>query len=236
MLNLGNRMKEYEKQFSLKLDSNLPIIVRIDGKTFHTFTRKMQKPFDNLLSAAMQETTRFLCETFNCDLGYTQSDEISLLWLTPNKLIFDGKMAKYNSVLASYTTAFFNAYSNWHKLAFFDCRVFNLPDFAETKNYFIWRERDAIKNSITLAASSYYSHKELLNKDSQDKLEMLQDKQVNFYSDYPKWFIRGSYFKRVNEEFENQYGKFNRNPYKMFYDFPFLTFDNFEENLMVQSY
>ena len=78
---LGDRMKShYENIPKTRLTRREPVIIRIDGKAFHTFTRGFQRPFDNILIESMQETMKYLCENIQgCKLGYYQSDEISLL-------------------------------------------------------------------------------------------------------------------------------------------------------------
>lgn len=77
---LGDRMKEYENVPKNTLTKRTPIIIRLDGCHFHTFTRHMDKPFDLILMSTMQETMKYLCEQIQgCVLGYTQSDEISLV-------------------------------------------------------------------------------------------------------------------------------------------------------------
>ena len=77
---LGDRMKGYENISRNYLTRRIPVIIRIDGKAFHTFTKGMKKPFDRLLMTAMQETMQYLCKNIQgCVFGYTQSDEITLV-------------------------------------------------------------------------------------------------------------------------------------------------------------
>ena len=85
---LGTRMKTfYEKIPKTKLMRRCPVTIRIDGKAFHTFTRGFQKPFDEVLIEAMQKTMKYLCENIQgCVLGYTQSDEITLILVDYKKL------------------------------------------------------------------------------------------------------------------------------------------------------
>ena len=85
---LGNRMKEYYENIpKTKLRRRCPTILRIDGKSFHTFARNFQKPFDEILIISMQETMKYLCENIQgCVLGYTQSDEITLVLIDYKKL------------------------------------------------------------------------------------------------------------------------------------------------------
>ena len=113
---LGMRMKtHYEEIPKIKLMRRTPVIIRIDGKAFHTFTRGFQKPFDEVLTKAMQETTKYLCENIQgCVFGYTQSDEISLVLVDYKKLNssawFDYEIQKMCSVAASMATMAFNKF------------------------------------------------------------------------------------------------------------------------------
>ena len=110
---LGDRMKKYEGVPKTTLMRRNPVIIRIDGKAFHTFTRGFQRPFDNILIESMQETMKYLCENIQgCKLGYCQSDEISLL-LTDYENIntaawFDYEVQKMCSIAASMATLAFN--------------------------------------------------------------------------------------------------------------------------------
>ena len=111
---LGKRMKEYYENIpKIKLMRRTPVIIRIDGKAFHTFTRGFKKPFDEILIKSMQETTKYLCENIqNCVLGYTQSDEISLLLVDYKNLNssawFNYEIQKVCSIAASMATMAFN--------------------------------------------------------------------------------------------------------------------------------
>ena len=113
---LGMRMKTYYEEIpKAKLMRRTPVIIRIDGKAFHTFTRGFQKPFDEVLTKAMQETTKFLCENIQgCVFGYTQSDEISLVLVDYKKLNssawFDYEIQKMCSIAASMATVAFNKF------------------------------------------------------------------------------------------------------------------------------
>ena len=187
-MTLPERMKEHEGISKTTLEHKVPVIVRIDGRAFHTYTRLFVKPFDIELSTAMQDTTMYLCRSIpGCVFGYTQSDEISLV-LTDYKNAdtsswFDYEVQKLCSVIASMATAYFNTSigklrsdlsNNLENLATFDARVFNLPVY-EVNNYFIWRQRDAIRNSIATYAQSFFSQKELNGKSSKDMLDMLKE-------------------------------------------------------------
>lgn len=113
---LGTRMKTfYEMIPKTKLMRRTPVIIRVDGKAFHTFTRNFQKPFDDVLIESMQETMKFLCENIQgCVLGYTQSDEITLVLIDYKRLNssawFDYEIQKLCSIAASMTTMAFNKF------------------------------------------------------------------------------------------------------------------------------
>ena len=121
---LGDRMKAYYEEIpKIKLMRRTPVIIRIDGKAFHTFTRGMQKPFDEVLTKAMQETTKYLCENIQgCVLGYTQSDEISLVLIDYQKLEtfawYDNEVQKICSISASMATMAFNKYFMFNLINF----------------------------------------------------------------------------------------------------------------------
>lgn len=160
---LGNRMKGYERTIKPFLQTKVPVIIRLDGKAFHTFTKGLAKPFDDILVETMQETTRMLCENIQgCKLGYTQSDEITLLLTDWEKertsAFFDYNLQKITSVTASMATLYFNkifsdkvVQSNFEGIetielyiskinkAIFDSRAFNVP-MEEATNSFIWRQ------------------------------------------------------------------------------------------------
>jgi tRNA(His) 5'-end guanylyltransferase len=205
-------MKEYEaRETQRTLLPMLPVAVRIDGRAFHTFTRGCDKPFDAALSESFHYTTQVLVKESGAVIGYTQSDEISLIPHQEDpksELFFDGKIYKLTSVLASIATAAFNqmwltqvakrkgAEGLWGiKPATFDCRVWQLPTKWEAVNMLLWREKDAHRNSVASAAQSVYSDKELHGKGRADMHEMLFKKGIN-WADYPKWAKTGAFFRR----------------------------------------
>ena len=227
---LGDRMKGYEAVPKIHLMRRTPVIMRIDGKAFHTFTRGFDKPFDEDFMTAMQQTMKLLCENVQgCVLGYTQSDEISLVLCDYQKLDtdcwFGYSVQKMVSVAASMATYAFNrmidniAAEMFEKAgnkftakcellnnkrnigAFFDARCFNVP-LAEVNNCLLWRQQDATRNSIQALAQSLYSQKEMhgINtKDLQDK--MFTEKGVN-WNDLPVYKKRGSCCVKKDEGWE----------------------------------
>ena len=219
---LGDRQKKYEGQESdRRFMPLLPICARMDGRSFHSFTKGLRRPYDPYFSKLMIDTTKWLVEETNACIGYTQSDEISLIFYSDtveSQVFFDGRIQKMNSVLASLCSVYFNKLLEktvdrvyldnrnnsrlikiWiqkPKLApVFDCRAWTVPNQIEACNVLLWREIDATKNSISMAASHYYSDKELFKKNSSDKHEMLHEKGIN-WNDYPIFFKRGSYIQR----------------------------------------
>lgn len=202
---LGDRMKMYEgAEAGRRLMPLLPVLARIDGRAFHSFTRGMDRPFDTVFSLAMVETTKALALETGACMGYTQSDEITLAWHSMNpksQIWFDGRVAKMTSQLAAQATLIFYRitlermpqYAD--RMPTFDARVWNVPSRTEGANVFLWREWDATKNSVTMAAAAHYSHGQLMGKNSAQKHDMLHEKGVN-WNDYPPLFKRGTYIQR----------------------------------------
>jgi len=212
---LGTRMKtQYEQRTRTFLPRRTYTIIRLDGKAFHTFTRGMDRPYDKKFMAAMDNTAKFLCEEIQgCELAYVQSDEISLLLTDFTKITtdawFDGQVQKMVSVSASMAAAKFNQEMLGQiisgrdidiadtiftmasqPLALFDARVFTIPDPVEVENYFVWRQKDAVRNSLSMHAQSLFSHKELHSKSQSDMHEMIHTKGEN-WNDLPDGFKRG---------------------------------------------
>ena len=137
---LGTRMKEFYEQIpKTKLMRRTPVIIRIDGKAFHTFTKGFQKPFDEVLIKTMQETTKYLCENIQgCVLGYTQSDEITLVLVDYKKLNseawFDYEVQKMCSIAASMATMKFNELFNSYYLSLWEITAFGLNEEEDEKD------------------------------------------------------------------------------------------------------
>jgi tRNA(His) guanylyltransferase len=196
----GDRMKGYEASYRMKLPKRMPVIIRIDGTHFHTYTKGMKKPFDEDLAYAFWETCKYLAKNImGCKVVYHQSDEISLLLTNYHKLTtqswFDNNLQKMVSVSASLATAKFNEIMREKypdkPLATFDSRAWVLPP-DEVCNYFLWRQQDATKNSISMVAQANFPHKQLQNlngKEMQDKL--MVEKGIN-WNDLPTWQKRGT--------------------------------------------
>ena len=212
MDSLGDRMKGYEKLTDTKLLPRTPIGIRIDGKNFHSFTKKMkfEKPFDEMMTARMAATTLGLCKfAQDCLIGYTQSDEITLI-LAPEATIdsqawFGRRVQKLCSLLAAKASVIFNNSFYYEKVAevrpepIFDCRVFALPNMVEAYNCLVWRQNDCVKNSISSAC--YYdlgkkvgrgtARKLVHGKNQKEQQEALFQKAGINWNDYPPKWKRG---------------------------------------------
>ena len=205
---LGDRMKAYEVvETGRRLDPHLPIYARIDGRSFSKFTRGMERPFDPRMTSAMIETTRFLVQDTHAALGYTQSDEISLVWQAEgieSDVFFSGKVQKLCSVLASMAAAKFARVCPQgfeERLPHFDCRVFQLPSRTEAANAFLWRANDARKNAISMVAQHHFSPRQLHGKRQADMLTMLVEIGVDFEA-MPPAFKNGTFLRRETVERE----------------------------------
>ena len=203
---LDKRMKAQEKLADHYVNDELPIICRLDGRAFHTFTAGLLRPYCKAMHDLMVETTCAVAKECNADCGYTQSDEISLVLKKPNEtseIFFGARIFKVCSILAATASVFFNKNlaeflpCKQSQSPIFDCRVFNVPNEKEVMNYLIWRQRDATRNSIQMAGQAYFSHKELFGKSTNKIQEMLFSQHNINWNDYPEFFKRGSLCKRT---------------------------------------
>jgi tRNA(His) guanylyltransferase len=193
---LGRRMKQdYEDALRLVLPRRSYVVIRIDGRGFHTFTKNLERPYSRKLAAALDSAALALCqEMIGCRFAYGQSDEYSFLLTDFEKenapLWFDGNVQKIVSVSASLFTAYFNRAFASENVAAFDSRVLVISQHAEVAKYFLWRQLDASANSLNMLASAHYPHAELVGKSNAEKHEMLFAKSVN-WAKQPADFKRG---------------------------------------------
>jgi tRNA(His) guanylyltransferase len=205
---LGKRMKEnYEQRTRSYIPRRTFTIIRVDGKAFHTFTKNSEKPFDNGIESAMNSAALHLVENIQgAQLAYVQSDEISILLTDFAKhgtdAWYDGQIQKMASVSASLATVGFNhSYFRYGNpsvdgMALFDSRVFCIPERTEVANYFVWRNKDAARNSVSMVAQSKFSHKQLQGKNTSEMQEMLfQEHGIN-WSTYDESRKNGRLFMR----------------------------------------
>jgi len=192
---LGDRIKRYyEDALRITLPRQTHVVLRIDGRSFHQFTRDLERPYCRPLADALDEAALALCrEMTGAKFAFGQSDEYSFLLsdfeTDKSPLWFDGNLQKIVSVGASvFTAAFARAFPS-PKLASFDCRAMVIAQASEVEKYFIWRQLDASANSLNMLASAHYSHEELLGKSEADKHELLHAKGLN-------WAKESADFKR----------------------------------------
>lgn len=195
--NLGDRMKSYESDERLAKGA---VIIRVDGKAFHTWTKKFQadKPFDTAIHSAM---TYAMVETSKqmqgFKLAYTQSDEATFCLMNIEEKTdgwFDYKLQKLTSLTASMFTFYFNRYFDWEYTlpAFFDARAFNIP-VEDAANNFVWRQQDWKRNSVQMLARAHFSHKEMLGKSKNVALDMLSELGVD-WNELAPWEKYGTFY------------------------------------------
>lgn len=176
---LGTRIKEFENIAAGKLMPRMPVIIRVDGKSFHTVLSKADKPFDVKVNAAMTFVAKRLISNIpGTGVAYHQSDECSLLLTDWDRYTtqswFDYKIQKVASVAASIATAAFNKAYPERDESYFDARCFNLPRH-EVNNYFIWRQQDAVRNSINAYGQALLPKKSLHGQNTEAVRHRLYD-------------------------------------------------------------
>lgn len=209
MTALGDRMKRYEAAHRHVLPRRTYTILRLDGRAFHSYLRGAQRPYDELFMQDMDTVTQQLCvEISGAVLAYTQSDEISVLVSdfssTETEPWFGGVVAKILSVSASLATAVLNE-QRPGKRALFDARVFTMSDPVEVANYFIWRQRDAVRNSVAMAAQAKFSPKQLHKVTANEMQEKLWAEHGINWNDYPDGCKRGRVATRHTGEHPIEY-------------------------------
>jgi tRNA(His) 5'-end guanylyltransferase len=182
-------------------------IVRLDGVGFHSWTKDLDRPYDAQFADVLDLSAGWLIRNIQGAIfGYTQFDEVSILltdFAKPNTDAWhDGNLQKISSITASMLTMAFNrlasAITHAHPSgALFDARAFTIADYVEVENYFIWRQKDAIKNSIQSTARVHYSSKQLLKKSIDAQLKMIKDAGDNWDA-YPERFKRGGMILKEN--------------------------------------
>lgn len=197
---IGDRFKAYEACWDFSLPRRAPLVIRVDGRGFHGL--KLQKPFDHDFFSVMGETAKALCkEIQGAVLAYFQSDEISIVArddMQPNTEAWVGKrLSKVVSLAAATATAAYNerAWMNWGWQQF-DARAFVLPDLSEVTNYLIWRQQDATRNSVSMAAHAAFSHKSLHGVNSNGMLDRLREAGKP-WEETPTHFKRGAVCRPV---------------------------------------
>ena len=197
---LDKKLRVYETAHDFCVPPNIYMVARLDGRGFTKLTKErysFKKPFDVEFNRIMVETTQHLMDCgFQVVYGYTESDEVSLLF-DLNTNVFSRKLRKYNSILAGEASAKFSVMLG--ESAVFDCRISQLPRKKDVVDYFRWRHEDAHRNALN--AHCYW----LLRKEGHDykavtamlegkttafKNELLFKNGINF-NELPTWQKRG---------------------------------------------
>jgi len=220
---IGERMKVYEREFDNSIPNNRPYIVRLDGHRFSKFTKGFKKPFDERIYNAMVHTTAELVKDFNPSLAYTQSDEITLVFvpqLDPNgefkNYAYNGRVQKLTSLLSGYCSVRFAYHLSRQTfdteneqeliekihLAYFDGRIFSLPSNEEVLYNIIWRLTDAKRNSKNNLGHIHFAQKEVEGLHPGLILSKLLEKGVDWHQMPPpyKW---GVFLKKSQMEKES---------------------------------
>lgn len=237
---LADRMKQYEAVNDMYLVPKIPFIIRVDGKNFSTYTRGFKKPFDKIMGKTMREVATKLCEEIpGAVLGYTQSDEITIICKYTDRIVsqawFNGRVRKIETIAASKATKWFNklftenvvnyeiefrqkvssydidkdAYRKYDTvlrkkagMAEFDARVFNVPEW-DCINNIIWRQQDAIRNSVEMVGHANFSNKELHKVNCEGIKKMLKEqKGIDWEKDFNSYQKYGAFCYRVETQRE----------------------------------
>ncbi|KAJ3297253.1 hypothetical protein HK104_000679 [Borealophlyctis nickersoniae] len=213
---VGDRLKQLESQYDPSVPVDSPYIIRLDGVSFSKLTSRLQKPFDDRLTQSMIATTKDLVSKFNAYLGYTQSDEISLVFPAAmpkdedppvvRTHPYSGRIQKLASVTAGYASARLNHHLRSHptlpsplleSTAHFDARAIPLPSATVISQCIFWRSNfDGLRNAITQIAHAQFGHKPLHKKSARDKLEMLAEVGVFPFQTTPTRHLYGTWVKK----------------------------------------
>jgi tRNA(His) guanylyltransferase len=206
---LGDRMKAAERVTRQILPGRCYTVLRVDGRAFHSYLRGCVRPFDEVFMQDMDAVAEALCaEISGAVMAFTQSDEISVLVTdfgsAGTQAWFGGVVAKQVSIAASLATAVLNERRPGRR-ALFDARVFTLADPVEVANYFVWRQRDAVRNSISMAAQAKFSHRQLHGVNTSAMQELLWSEHRINWNEYPDGCKRGRVAVRKSGEREITY-------------------------------
>lgn len=247
---LGSKIKELERRDSTGNKINTKyLVVRLDGKNFSRLTRRELKlePFDERFAKLMKNTTEALIKEFNAEIGYVQSDEITLIFSKSSKetstFLFDGKVFKFTSILASYAASNFNCnFVNYFDItpdnyACFDCRIIGVDKISNDTNEevtmadaLLWRMYDGRKNAILNYASTFYTPKEMCGLSLNELTDKMFNEKEFCYFDDKKPFVEGTLYYKVTskERMPEEYKKFKNNEDKEYF---FRTFIEEKEEL-----
>lgn len=211
---LKERMLSLRDKTNIKLSKDKYIMIMLDGRSFSTLIKKrFKRPFDDDFIFMMNETAKYLCENISgCKFAYVQSDEISLIVSCfeneKSEPFFDYRINKILSLTAAMATAKFNRLwlsfqedinlaINELPLATFDCKVWEIDNYYDAIAWFIFRQNDCIKNSVSQTAQSLFTHKELEGVNTQGRIDkMLCEKGIN-WEDFDNGVKYGRFIYKV---------------------------------------
>jgi tRNA(His) guanylyltransferase len=204
--NLGDRMKEYESVSFNKATRRTPLMIRVDGRAFHTFTKKVKckKPFDPKLIKAMVGAATYVAgEMQGFKAAYIQSDEVTFCLTDYDTIETNGwfgyEFSKIISITASMMSVAFNKYYVTDDMwPVFDARAFNIPD-DEVSNNFLWRAKDWHRNSLQMYCRLFFSHKQLHGKKRDDMHDMLHKINKNWVNDLTSQERNGTFLLKTKE-------------------------------------
>ena len=240
---LEEKCRYFQSLADYRLRENSFILAHIDGRSFSRLVKnKFKKPFDADFIEMMNETAKFLCQSVSCvKFAYVQSDEITLVMCdynekdTESEFFFGGRLCKLQSIIASLATSKFNRLMTLYNiknaekcadcvsiiegvpLAQFDCKCWNVLNGNDAFAWVLYRQIDCVRNSKQQAAQTYFLHKELLGKDTEEQIGMLKEgKNIDWNTDYndgEKYgrFVFKREFKMSRVNGDGTTDEFNRN-------------------------
>lgn len=218
---------ELRSRSATKLDGTKPILLMLDGRSFSNFTKRFANPFDDVFIKLMNDTAISLCrEIGRAKFAYVQSDEISIYIEPSDPEVstpwFDGRIQKICSVAASIASSVFtrlylnHVYENDlvnfknifnSKLAIsFDCKAWNVPDLESVADWFIYRNKDCVRNSKQQFSQSFFKHKDLMGKNCEEQIKMVLDKFGKDWTALPNKYKNGRLVHKKSIDASNDYG------------------------------
>lgn len=207
---LGDRVKAFEDQANAEAFApHAFVLARVDGRAFHTFTKDFNKPASHVIIQAMLDGTVAVASDLKSRLAYFQSDEATFCWHYPvgstESLPFSGRKQKLCSLIAAcFTSAFITSMVRrggaLNKLdsgpPMFDCRIWEVPSHLDQYEAFLWREKDAVKNAVSSAASTIATPAELKGLKHRERLALIEERGFDFQA-LPHAFRHGAYVRRI---------------------------------------
>lgn len=198
---IGDRFKAYEACYDLAIPRRLPVVIRVDGRAFHSL--KLEKPFDQAFWRRMEFVALRLCEEIQgARFAFFQSDEVSVVLRDDMSLQTQAWVGKRLQKMVSLAAALATGAFNWldggvqGEPQAFDARVVVLPNADEVFNHMVWRQQDAIRNSVQMLARAHFSHNECKGKD-QAELRAMTAAAGWPWEDIDERFKRGCVVQRI---------------------------------------